>query len=123
MIATMDTATHTTLAFGFGGQWEWIVVLVIGLLLFGRRLPEVGRGVGRSIVEFRKGIQGIEDEIDDASKKPKGSSEKTQEHLPSAQTRSDMVQPDGRAVSQEAVSPAQPSTPQPSSDEVEPRSN
>ncbi len=49
------------------GNMEWIILLVIGLLLFGRRLPEVGRSLGKSIVEFKKGIKGIEDEIDDAS--------------------------------------------------------
>ena len=57
------------LAFGLPGGWEWIILLVIGLLIFGRRLPEVGRSVGRSIVEFKKGIKGIEDEIDEASSK------------------------------------------------------
>ncbi len=59
--------TLQTLAFGLPGHWEWIVLLLIGLLLFGRRLPEVGRSLGRSIVEFKKGIKGIEDEIDQAS--------------------------------------------------------
>lgn len=94
------------------------ILLLLGLLIFGRKLPEVGRGLGRSIVEFRKGIQGIEDEVDAAAKKPSGSTEKTTEHLPSAQSRSDMVQPDGRSVSQEAVSP-----PRPSSSEVHPASD
>lgn len=46
---------------------EWIIILVIGLLLFGRRLPEVGRSIGRSIVEFKKGIKGIEEEIEQES--------------------------------------------------------
>lgn len=51
---------------GLPGGWEWIIILVIGLLLFGRRLPEVGRSVGRSIVEFKKGVKGIEDEVSGA---------------------------------------------------------
>lgn len=51
---------------GMPGGWEWIIILVIGLLLFGRRLPEIGRSVGKSIVEFKKGIKGIEDEVDGA---------------------------------------------------------
>jgi len=55
------------LAFGMPSGWEWIVLLVIGLLIFGRRLPEVGRSLGRGIVEFKKGIKGIEEEIDEAS--------------------------------------------------------
>lgn len=56
-----------TLAFGLPGHMEWIVLLVLGLLIFGKRLPEVGRSIGRSIVEFKKGIRGIEDEIENES--------------------------------------------------------
>jgi sec-independent protein translocase protein TatA len=56
-----------TLAFGMPGSTEWIILLVLGLLIFGRRLPEVGRSLGRGIVEFKKGIKGIEDDIEDAS--------------------------------------------------------
>jgi TatA/E family protein of Tat protein translocase len=52
------------------GTWEMIVLLVLGLLIFGRRLPEVGRGLGKSIVEFRKGLQGIEKEVDEAVNRP-----------------------------------------------------
>jgi sec-independent protein translocase protein TatA len=59
--------SSTWLAFGFPGGWEWIVLLVLGLLIFGRRLPEVGRSIGRSIVEFKRGIKGIEDEIEQES--------------------------------------------------------
>ena len=40
---------------------DLIILLVLGLLIFGRRLPEVGRGLGRSIVEFRKGLKGEDD--------------------------------------------------------------
>ena len=61
----------TTLAFGMPGTMEWLIIAGIGLLIFGRRLPEVGRGLGRSIVEFRKGIKGIEDEIEaESNNKP-----------------------------------------------------
>jgi len=41
--------------------------------LFGNRLPSVMRSMGRSIVEFKKGVQGIEEDLDDAvneTKKP-----------------------------------------------------
>jgi sec-independent protein translocase protein TatA len=46
------------------GPPEIIIILVVGILLFGRRLPEVGRYLGRGIVEFKKGIKGVEDDID-----------------------------------------------------------
>lgn len=64
----MNHSPDTFLAFiNMPGGTEWIVILVIGLLLFGRRLPEVGRSLGRGIVEFKKGVKGIEDEIEGAS--------------------------------------------------------
>ena len=46
------------------GTWEWVVIALFGLLLFGKRLPEVGKSLGKSIVEFKKGLAGIEDNID-----------------------------------------------------------
>ena len=46
------------------GPAEIIVLLIVGVLLFGRRLPEVGRYLGKGIVEFKKGVKGLEDEVD-----------------------------------------------------------
>ncbi len=42
-------------------------IVIVALLLFGKRLPEVMRSMGRGIVEFKKGIKGIEDEIEQES--------------------------------------------------------
>jgi sec-independent protein translocase protein TatA len=56
--------TETILAFFLPGHTEWLVLLVLGLLIFGRRLPEVGRSLGRGIVEFKRGIKGIDDDIE-----------------------------------------------------------
>ena len=52
--------------FGFIGLGpvELCIVAVIGVLVFGRKLPEVGRYLGKGIVEFKKGIKGIEDDVD-----------------------------------------------------------
>lgn len=45
------------------------------LLFFGNRLPSVMRSLGRGVTEFKKGVAGIEDEVDkavtDASKEQK----------------------------------------------------
>ncbi|MBL9124307.1 MAG: twin-arginine translocase TatA/TatE family subunit [Planctomycetaceae bacterium] len=52
--------------FAFGlGTTELIVLAVVVLLLFGNRLPSVMRSMGRGIVEFKKGVQGIEDDLND----------------------------------------------------------
>jgi len=64
----------TTLAFFNSlGSWDMIIILVIGLLLFGKRLPDVGRSLGKGIVEFKRGLKGVEDEIEDQSSKPTSS--------------------------------------------------
>ena len=54
------------LPFGGTGSMEIIIVLVIALLLFGKRLPEVARSMGKGIVEFKKGVRGIEEEVERA---------------------------------------------------------
>jgi sec-independent protein translocase protein TatA len=45
------------------GIWELLIILIIVLLLFGRKLPEVGEGLGKAIRGFRKSIKDS-DEID-----------------------------------------------------------
>jgi len=43
------------------GPTELLIVAAVVLLLFGTRLPKVMRSLGEGIVEFKKGVQGIED--------------------------------------------------------------
>lgn len=57
---------QSVLAFGFPGGWEWMIVLVVAVLIFGRRLPEIARGLGKSITEFKKGVKETENEVRDA---------------------------------------------------------
>ena len=49
---------------------EIIIMLVLGVLLFGRKLPELGRSVGKTFVEFKKGMKGLEDEVESAGNAP-----------------------------------------------------
>ncbi|MFM7590793.1 MAG: twin-arginine translocase TatA/TatE family subunit [Isosphaeraceae bacterium] len=42
---------------------EMMVIGGLAVMLFGGRLPEVGRSLGRSIREFKKGMSGVEDEL------------------------------------------------------------
>ena len=52
--------------FGMPGPFEMLIIAAIVLLLFGNRLPSVMRSLGRGVVEFKKGIQGIEEEVEKA---------------------------------------------------------
>jgi len=73
-----------TLAFGMPQGWEWLIIAGFGLLLFGKRLPEVGRSLGKGIIEFKKGLKGIGDEIEEESSKPS---------LPSPESRKQIAPP------------------------------
>ena len=55
--------------FSMPGGWEWLIILIVALLIFGKRLPEVMKSLGRGIVEFKKGVKGVEDEVEDVSSK------------------------------------------------------
>ena len=52
------------------GVMEMVVVMGVAVLLFGKRLPEVGRSLGKGIIEFKKGLRGIEDGFDFSSEGP-----------------------------------------------------
>lgn len=59
------TQSMQVLAFGMPGSWEWLIILVIALLIFGKRLPELARSVGKSLTEFKKGINEAKDSTDE----------------------------------------------------------
>ena len=53
------------LAIGMPQGWEWLVILLVALLIWGRRLPEVARGLGKSLSEFKKGVKEAENAKDE----------------------------------------------------------
>lgn len=56
--------TTQTLAFLANLGWpELMIIGIVMLLLFGRRLPEVGRSLGQGIVEFKRGLKDVTDDI------------------------------------------------------------
>lgn len=58
----------TFMLFGWApGAFEIVIIGVVVLLLFGNRLPSVMRSLGRGVIEFKKGVQGVDDEDDDAT--------------------------------------------------------
>ena len=49
------------------GPWEIIIIFVVILLVFGgKKLPELAKGLGEGIKEFKKATSDIKDEVDNA---------------------------------------------------------
>lgn len=66
------------MAFGFQGN-EWIIILVAILLIFGpKKLPELARGIGKALYEFKRASQGLleEEEEEKSSSRAKAAVEK-----------------------------------------------
>ena len=55
------------------GAFEWIILLVVALLIFGHRLPSVARSLGSSVNEFKKGAKEGEAEAAAAQNPPAAS--------------------------------------------------
>lgn len=54
-------------AFGMPGGWEWIVIILLVLVFFGaKKIPELARGLGKGIREFKDATKEIKRDIDKA---------------------------------------------------------
>lgn len=53
---------------GLPGGAEWILIGGVALLIFGRRLPDVARSIGKSIVEFKRGLRDVKDDIEESTR-------------------------------------------------------
>jgi sec-independent protein translocase protein TatA len=80
--------------FGMPGGIEWIVILIVALLIFGKRLPEVMRSMGKGIVEFKKGVKGVEDDVEEAM-------DKDPEKLASSDSSKEKVETENKEHSKE----------------------
>jgi sec-independent protein translocase protein TatA len=50
------------------GEYQWLLIAFVALLLFGgKRLPEMGRSLGKGIIEFKKGLAGVGEEMEQAT--------------------------------------------------------
>ena len=57
--------------FGTLGWPEIIIILIIALLLFGaKRLPEIGKSLGKAMKEFKKSFREISEDIEDIDEEP-----------------------------------------------------
>jgi len=54
---------HGVFAFFSFGPTEMLIILALAVLLFGKRLPEVARSIGKSLAEFQRGVQSIQQEL------------------------------------------------------------
>ncbi len=84
--------------FGMPGGIEWIVILIVALLIFGKRLPEVMKSMGRGIVEFKKGVKGVEDDVEEAMD---DTVEKNPEKLASSDSSSEKVETEKKEETKE----------------------
>jgi sec-independent protein translocase protein TatA len=67
----MDNVVSGILAISMPGGTEWLVILIVAVLIFGRRLPEVARNLGRGVSDFKRGMQEAADVRDDITKEAK----------------------------------------------------
>ncbi|MEX2336577.1 MAG: twin-arginine translocase TatA/TatE family subunit [Fulvivirga sp.] len=55
-------------AFGMPGGWEWIIIILVVLIFFGaKKIPELARGLGRGIREFKDATKEIKRDIDEST--------------------------------------------------------
>ena len=60
----MTSLTFIPLFLGNLRGWEWIIILIVVLLLFGgKKIPELMRGLGKGVHSFKQGIQEAKDEM------------------------------------------------------------
>jgi len=57
---------------GMPGLPELLIVGFVVLLLFGNRLPSVMRSLGRGVIEFKKGVSGVDDDVQHAGNDKNG---------------------------------------------------
>lgn len=64
--------TNTVLAFGMPGGWELVIIVLVIILLFGaKKIPELAKGLGKGIREFKDASKEIKDEIQEGIKDEK----------------------------------------------------
>jgi len=64
----MLESSVTLIYAGVPGGWEWVIIALVVLLLFGaKRIPELARGLGQGIREFKGAVDDAKQELDDAA--------------------------------------------------------
>ena len=62
------------------GPWEIVLVVLVIIILFGgKKIPELARGLGKGLQEFRKTTKGLKDEVNSAAEDVKSAVDETKE--------------------------------------------
>ena len=77
-------ASSSMLLFGVPGGPEIWIILAVALLIFGKRLPEIARNMGKSMTEFKKGLHEVEDVKQDVDRQINEVKSNATEHVKEA---------------------------------------
>ena len=62
------------------GPWEIVLVVLVIIILFGgKKIPELARGLGKALKEFRKTTKDLKDEVNSAAEDVKNAVDETKE--------------------------------------------
>lgn len=91
------------------GTPEMVILGIVAILLFGSRLPEVARNLGKGVTEFKKGLRGIENEINEATSERRVShyEKHIDDHEEPTAPRFDPPTSEPREVAESKIEPAQ----------------
>lgn len=71
----MGIDMESLLLMGLPGGWEWIVIALVVVIFFGaKKIPEIARGMGKGIREFKDATKEIKKEIDEDPSEEKSTS-------------------------------------------------
>jgi sec-independent protein translocase protein TatA len=103
----LSPASTPILAFFNLNPGEIILFAFLGLLIFGNKLPDVGRSLGQGIVQFKKGLRGLKDEMDEALEDDdRGESRRKIEAKTSAKVSEPSARSETAATGAASVSPS-----------------
>ncbi len=86
--------------------WHWLVILAVAVILFGNRLPEIARSLGRSVNEFKKGLNEVKDQLEQEVQAPAAKQFNEPEAAPKLHHQS--VVEEQRAAQQAATNETEP---------------